>query len=95
VQLHLTVLVRQHLSSSSATVMLPSSFAMPGEVLAVPAMVTLLRTFAAPAVAPVTIPPTKKSKLANSAARRTNRMTESFWFDRLPHSIRYRAKATL
>jgi hypothetical protein len=58
--------------------MLPYSFAIPGKVLAVPAMATLLRTFAAPAVVPVTIPPTKKSKLANSAASRTNRMTESF-----------------
>jgi hypothetical protein len=78
VQLHLSELLRQHLSSSSATIMLPDAFATPGEVLAVPAIVTLLPTFTAPAVVLVAIPPTKKSKLANSAARRTNRMTESF-----------------
>lgn len=77
-QLHLTVLVRQHLSPSSATIMLPPSFAMLGKVLVVPDIVTLLRTFAAPAVVPVTIPPTKTSKLASSAASRTNRMIESF-----------------
>jgi len=58
--------------------MLPFSFATPGAVLAVPAMVTLLRAFAAPAVVAMTIPPIKTSKLANSTASRTNRMTESF-----------------